>query len=191
MDVEFFVQNVKDICKLKGTTPSAACEASGAGRNFMDNIKKGSIPSVAKVQQLADYLGVTTSELLGEAMPVHASDTVDRIFDLLDKMPIEQQEFAKLVGVSDDTASNWRRRKSASYSKYLSKIADVLGTTVEYLLTGKKEKPAPAPKSEDELVNAIILGRDGKAVKRTYTKEQMEALRKVIDVMPYLDDEEL
>ncbi len=118
-------------------------------------------------------------------------DTVDRIFDLLDKMPIEQQEFAKLVGVSDDTASNWRRRKSASYSKYLSKIADVLGTTVEYLLTGKKEKPAPAPKSEDELVNAIILGRDGKAVKRTYTKEQMEALRKVLDVMPYLDDEEL
>ena len=48
-----------------------------------------------------------------------------------------------------------------------------------------------ATKSEDELVNAIILGRDGKAVKRTYTKEQMEALRKVIDVMPYLDDEEL
>lgn len=68
-------------------------------------------------------------------------DTVDRIFALLDKMPIEQQEFAKRVGVSDDTASNWRRRKSASYSKYLSKIADVLGTTVEYLLTGKKEEP--------------------------------------------------
>lgn len=32
----------------------------------MDNIKKGSIPSVAKVQMLADYLGVTTSKLLGE-----------------------------------------------------------------------------------------------------------------------------
>ena len=118
-------------------------------------------------------------------------DTVDRIFGLLDKMPIEQQEFAKLVGVSDDTASNWRRRKSASYSKYLSKIAEALGTTVEYLLTGNEKKPAPAPKSEDELVTAIILGRDGKAVKRTYTKEQMEALRKVLDVMPYLDDEEL
>lgn len=118
-------------------------------------------------------------------------DTVDRIFDLLDKMPIEQQEFAKRVGVSDDTASNWRRRKSASYSKYLSRIAEVLGTSVEYLLTGKKEEPAPAPSGGDELVNAIIMGRDGKAVKRTYTKEQMEALRKVIDVMPYLDDEEL
>lgn len=91
-------------------------------------------------------------------------DTVDRIFGLLDKMPIEQQEFAKLVGVSDDTASNWRRRKSASYSKYLSKIADVLGTTVEYLLTGKKERPAPTPKNGDELdrdtIMAAFMGGD-------------------------------
>ena len=59
------------------------------------------------------------------------------------------------------------------------------------LLEGRKEEPAPAPSGGDELINAIIMGRDGKAVKRTYTKEQMEALRKVIDVMPYLDDEEL
>ena len=67
MNVDIFVQNVKALCKAQGTTPSAASEASGAGRNFMDNIKRGSIPSVAKVQMLAEYLGVTTSELLGEA----------------------------------------------------------------------------------------------------------------------------
>ena len=66
MDIEIFVQNIKRICKEKGTNPTAACDASKAGRNFMDNLKKGSIPSVAKVQLLADYLGVTTSELLGE-----------------------------------------------------------------------------------------------------------------------------
>lgn len=118
-------------------------------------------------------------------------DTVDRIFEILDRLPMEQQEFAKLVGVSDDTASDWRRRRSASYTKRLTKIAEVLGTSVEYLLTGEEKKPVPAPSGGDELINAIIMGRDGKAVKRTYTKEQMEALRKVIDVMPYLDDEEL
>lgn len=66
MDIEILVQNIKSFCASKGTTPTAACEASGAGRNFMDNLKKGSIPSVAKVQLVADYLGVTTSELLGE-----------------------------------------------------------------------------------------------------------------------------
>ena len=66
MSVDILVQNIKSFCASKGTTPTAACEASGAGRNFMDNLKTGSIPSVVKVQLLADYLGVTTSELLGE-----------------------------------------------------------------------------------------------------------------------------
>ena len=69
-------------------------------------------------------------------------DVVERIFDLLDQTPMEQKEFAKLVGVSDDTASDWRRRRSGSYSKRLPQIAEVLGTTVEYLLNGTKiEKP--------------------------------------------------
>lgn len=68
-------------------------------------------------------------------------DTVDRIFALLDSTTMEQQEFAALVGVSDDTASNWRRRKSGSYSKKIAKIAEVLNTTPEYLLTGQESAP--------------------------------------------------
>ncbi len=74
MSVDILVQNIKSFCASKGTTPTAACEASGAGRNFMDNLKKGSIPSVVKVQLLADYLGVTTSELLGEKKPTVQDD---------------------------------------------------------------------------------------------------------------------
>nr|WP_306820261.1 helix-turn-helix domain-containing protein [Flavonifractor plautii] len=77
---------------------------------------------------------------------------------------MEQREFAKLVGVSDDTASDWRRRRSASYTKRLAKIAEVLGTSVEYLLTGEKKEPAPTPKSEDELdrdtIMAAFMGGD-------------------------------
>lgn len=71
----------------------------------------------------------------------------DRIFSLLDQTDMEQQEFAKLVGVSDDTASNWRRYKSASFTKHLTVIAGVLKTTPAYLLTGE-EKNLPAPGAE-------------------------------------------
>ena len=53
----------------------------------------------------------------------------------------------------------------------------------------KKEKPVSTP--GDELEEAIIIGRDGKKVKRTYTKDQMDALRKIIDVMPFVNDEEI
>lgn len=67
MDANIFVQNVKEICKEKGVKPTIACEKSGAGKNLLNHIEtRGSVPSVEKVQKLAKYLGVTTSELLGE-----------------------------------------------------------------------------------------------------------------------------
>lgn len=67
MDKELFVKNVEKICGEKGIKPTVACVESGAGRNFLVQIKgRGSVPSVAKVQMLAQYLGCTVSDLLGE-----------------------------------------------------------------------------------------------------------------------------
>jgi transcriptional regulator with XRE-family HTH domain len=66
MDKEIFVQNVKFFCKGKGIPPTVACRESGVGTSFLTDIKRGQTPSVTKVQMLAQYLGVTTSELLGE-----------------------------------------------------------------------------------------------------------------------------
>ncbi|WP_297289165.1 helix-turn-helix domain-containing protein [uncultured Flavonifractor sp.] len=67
MDVKIFVENVKELCRKKGVKPTIACDESGAGKNLLNHIEtRGSIPSVAKVQMLAEYLGVTTSDLLGE-----------------------------------------------------------------------------------------------------------------------------
>lgn len=64
-------------------------------------------------------------------------DTRERIFNLLDKAPMEQKEFAAKIGITDKTASNWRTGRSESFKKYLPEIAEALGTTTEYLLTGK------------------------------------------------------
>ena len=79
-------------------------------------------------------------------------DTVDRLFELVDEKFKEQKKFAAAIGVSDDTASNWRRRKSASYVKYLPQIAVALDTTTEYLLTGE------GPKSKRQIVGAVGAG---------------------------------
>lgn len=70
-------------------------------------------------------------------------DTKTRIFELLDAKNIEQKAFASQVGVSEGTVSNWRRGVSSSYSRYLVQIAQVLGTTSEYLLTGKTQSSPP------------------------------------------------
>ena len=67
------------------------------------------------------------------------STTVDRIFVLLDKRGIEQKEFARLIGTSDKTVSAWKTGRAKSYTKYLSKIAEILGTTVDYLVNGNAD----------------------------------------------------
>lgn len=77
-------------------------------------------------------------------------DTRDRIFKLLDAKKIEQKAFAAQVGVSEGTVSNWRRGVSSSYTRYLVKIAQVLGTTTADLL-GEAQKSSP-PSEEDRLL---------------------------------------
>lgn len=67
MDIEKIVENIQRACKAKGTTPTIAAKESGAGQNMVTAMKNsGRIPSVEKMSLLATYLGVTTSELLGE-----------------------------------------------------------------------------------------------------------------------------
>ena len=83
-------------------------------------------------------------------------DIVDRIFDLVDKQFKEQKDFAAAVGVSDDTVSNWRRRISASCtkSKHLARIADVLGTTTDYLNYGSRPDAEHLTDEERQLLAA-------------------------------------
>lgn len=70
MDTEKLVKNIKKFCDLKGIGYTAACRDSGAGKSLISQIEtRGVIPSVEKVQMLATYLGVSTSELLGEDLP--------------------------------------------------------------------------------------------------------------------------
>ena len=77
-------------------------------------------------------------------------DTKTRIFELLDKLGMEQKAFAEAVGVKESAVSDWRRGKSNSYNRFLVKIAQVLGTTTADLL-GEKQKSSP-PSEEDRLL---------------------------------------
>lgn len=69
-------------------------------------------------------------------------DVVDRIFELADQRYQEQRQFACDLGIPPSRISEWRLRKSSSYNKRIPQIAEVLGTTVEYLLTGETKKPS-------------------------------------------------
>ena len=63
------VENIQKYCVARGITPTEACRESGVGRSLMLTLKRGSFPSVEKIHNLAQYLGISTSELLGEEDP--------------------------------------------------------------------------------------------------------------------------
>ena len=105
-------------------------------------------------------------------------DIVDRLFELVDEKYNEQKDFAAILGIDPNLPSRWRNRKSTSYQRRLPQIAEALGTTTEYLLTGNgpKKKTAPAKVSdsdtisEDDIKAAFFEGAED------LTKEEMDAL---------------
>ena len=105
-------------------------------------------------------------------------DIVDRLFELVDKKFNEQQEFAALLGVDPTLPSRWRNRKSTSYQRRLPQIAEALGTTTEYLLTGNgpKKKTAPAKRSESDAISDDDIKAAFFEGAEDLTNEEMDAL---------------
>lgn len=64
-------------------------------------------------------------------------------------MGMEQKKFASLVGVSPQKVSEWKSGKAKSYTKRIPQIAEALGTTTEYLLTGNGPKQKKAVSESD------------------------------------------
>ena len=77
-------------------------------------------------------------------------DIVDRIFDLADTKFDEQKKFAHAMHTPPSVISAWRTRKSTSYNKRIPQIAEVLSTSVEYLLTGEEKTSVEQPVNERE-----------------------------------------
>lgn len=120
MELKEIVKNVKILCKVRGVSPTKACVESGVGRTFLAGVTKGSAPSVIKLQQLAKYLGVPTSALLGE-------------------IPLLGEKFT----AAQESSGSWE-----DISGLIGKLSPeeraqlLLDVLQKYDLVGKKESPA-------------------------------------------------
>lgn len=93
MNKDVFVQNVKKYCALKGVKPTVACDESGAGKNLIGQlVNRDTVPSVERVQLLAQYLGVTTSDLLGEQNESSPPSEEDRLLARYDALSARNRE---------------------------------------------------------------------------------------------------
>lgn len=64
MDFSCIISRANLICETKGIDKRVYTK-SGAGKDFVSNIKKGSAPSIEKVSALAEYLDCSVDYLMG------------------------------------------------------------------------------------------------------------------------------
>lgn len=65
VDYNILLERISALAAEREISASKAYVESGVGKNFAYNIKVGQVPSVEKIQLLADYFSVTTDYLLG------------------------------------------------------------------------------------------------------------------------------
>jgi len=75
MDKDLLIRNIEKAAARIGRKPTPVCIDAGVGRQFLSDLRRGKIPSVAKIADLAAYLGVSVSDLVGDARkPEEAPD---------------------------------------------------------------------------------------------------------------------
>lgn len=107
MDKELLIANIAKYAQKNNESPSGACIAAGCGRNFVTDLKRGQTPSVSKVFDLAAHLGVSVSDLVGDAQtPTELAPLADAWAELND----EGRE--RLIAYAEDLVAGGRYIKS-------------------------------------------------------------------------------
>ena len=108
---------------------------------------------------------------------------ISSISTLCNQHDISINKMLQDVGLSKSLVDNLKKGSMPSIDK-ITKIADYFGVTVDYLL-GKTDVKTEKPADEGELTEDIIIyHRNGKTVKRKFTKEQLALFHAMLDAMP-------
>lgn len=107
MNKDFFLNRIVTACDSVGLKPTPACIAAGVGKDLVTNIKKkGTMPSVDKVADLAAFLNVSVSDLVGDAKtPADLAPLADAWAELSD------EGRARLVEYAEDLVNGGRYKK--------------------------------------------------------------------------------
>jgi len=83
---------------------------------------------------------------------------ISRYEAILKDRKIPKMQFYRDCDITDAAVSQWRKGKTKPAMTTISKIAEYLGVTAEYLLTGEGQKNKPAPdgdRQKEELMELL------------------------------------
>lgn len=107
-----------------------------------------------------------------------------RIEILMKSRGLNQKEFAVKMRVNPTTVTDWKTGKSKSYQRiiYLRGIADILGTTPEYLL-GKSDEKSPSPPEAGGGQAETLTGEEARFIRaaRRMRPEQRAILLELLE----------
>ena len=115
---------------------------------------------------------------------------IDRIQYLLDQRGLKIIDLAAHLNVTQGTVSSWKSRQTDPPTKYLSDIANFIGVSVQYLITGEEPdvKSAPSEISPDLLTTHILstLAKQQNIVANLCIELAQLSIRKNISPQTYL-----
>lgn len=90
-----FYEQLKKLCDINGTSPTAVTEFLGMSRGSMSNWKKGTTPNGDIIVRFAEHFNISTDYfLLGKEISNKLSNDQQELLDLYSQLdPIKQAEF--------------------------------------------------------------------------------------------------
>lgn len=143
------VEIVKSICKSKKIAISRLEKDLGYGNGYIGQLKKGVFPH-DRLFEIAEYLGVSVSELLGKEEQKRPTPEardgltefvtiVDRIRTLCEENGITINKLEQAVGIGRGNIARWDKHKPAI--EKVAKVADFFGVSIGDLFNGEQKKP--------------------------------------------------
>ena len=101
---------------------------------------------------------------------------------LLDKKGLKNADVSRETGISNMTLSDWKRGKSTPKADKIKKIAEFLGVSVDYLLTGQDPEFSIEVAQTDVALSNMESRLKEYALKlNELSKDKQELVEKLID----------
>lgn len=78
---------------------------------------------------------------------------IERILKEADNKKVTQATIAKHIGKNNNQVTSWKERNCNPPAEYIPAIAELLGVTVGWLMTGKEETEIILPEQEQQLLD--------------------------------------
>ena len=115
-------------------------------------------------------------------------EIIERIYQILDETDKKAVDLCNVLKIRTSTMSTWKIRVNDPPAKYMKTIANFLGVSLDYLLTGE-ETPSKKTTSldEDEMLELYRMLPDAK--KYEFKGEIKGYLKSMTETQKYLDKE--